>query len=89
MRGWIETAAERLGLPAELLDGAVRLTRTAGRQARIENPSCLCCFSPDMLEVNGRKQRLRVRGEGLRIVSMDSQEILVDGTILTVEVDHA
>ncbi len=89
MGGWIETAVEGLGLPAELLEGAARLTLVAGRQVRIENHRCLCSFTPDTLEVDARKQRLRVRGEGLRIVSMDSQEILVDGTILTVEVDHA
>ena len=89
MGGWIETAVERLELPLELMDGAARLTLVAGRQVRIENHRCLCSFTPDTLEVDARKQRFRVRGDGLRIVSMNSQEILVDGTILTVEVDHA
>jgi len=85
----METMTEKLGLPAELLDGTPRLTLIGSRQVRIENHRCLLSFSAEALEADCGKQRLRVRGEGLRIVSLDRSELLIDGTILTVEVDPA
>ncbi len=87
MRGIVETVTEKLNMPEELLDGAARLTLTGGRSLRIENHRCLLSFSGETLEVSCRKQTLRVRGENLRIISMDREELLVDGTILAVEVD--
>ena len=44
---------------------------------------------PIMLEVGCGRQMLRVRGEDLRIRCMDREELLVDGTILAVEVENA
>ncbi len=84
----METVTERLGLPAELSDGVPRLTLSGSQQVRIENHRCLISFSADMLEVRCGKGLLRVRGEGLRIVSMERSELLVDGKILTVEVEN-
>ena len=45
--------------------------------------------NPIMLEVGCGRQMLRVRGEDLRIRCMDREELLVDGTILAVEVENA
>ena len=89
MRRWMEALTERLNLPEDLLDGVSRLTLTGGRTLRIENYRCMLSFSEALLEVSCRKQTLRVRGEDLRIVSMDRQELLLDGTVLAVEVDPA
>ena len=88
MREIMETVTERLGLPAELSDGVPRLTLSGSQQVRIENHRCLLSFSADTLEVRCGKELLRVRGEGLRIVSMERSELLVDGKILTVEVEN-
>ena len=85
----METVSERLGIPAGVVDGTARLTLTGGRQLRIENHRCLLSFSPETLEVGCGRQTLRVRGEGLRICSMDREELLLDGTILAVEVENA
>lgn len=89
MRRFAETVTQRLGLPAELLDGTARLTLTGGRQVRIENHQSLLEFTSEVLEVGCGKQRLRVLGEDLRIVSMDSAALLAEGRILTVEVENA
>ena len=89
MREIMEKLSERLGLPAGLADGAARLTLTGGKQVRIENHRCLISFSPETLEVGCGKQMLRVHGEALCIRSMDSEELLLDGKILTVEVENA
>ena len=80
---------ETLALPPGLTDGAARLTLTAGKQARIENYRVLLSFSPEILELGCGKQTLRLHGEGLRICCMDAQELLVEGTIRSVEVENA
>ena len=85
----MEAMTEKLRLPSELLDGAARLTLTGGKQVRIENHRCLLSFTAEALEVGCGKQRLRILGEGLRILSMDREELLIGGRILTVEVDNA
>ena len=89
MREVFERVTEALALPAELPEDAARLTLTAGRELRIENYRCLLSFSPEMLELGCGRQTLRVRGEGLRICSLDRQALLADGTILSVEVENA
>ena len=85
----METVTERLGLPEELLDGASRLTLIGGNQVRIENYQCLLSYTAETLEVGSGRLRLRIRGEGLRICSMNREELLIEGTILAVEVDGA
>lgn len=87
MRERLQALTRRLGLPEELLEGVARVTLTGTDRVRIENHRCLLAFSPETLEVGCGRQRLRLRGEGLRIVGMDRQEMLVTGTILAVEVD--
>ena len=86
MRKWMESLTERLDLPAELSPGAARLTLSGGRTLRIENHRCLLSFSGEMLEAGCGKQCLRVCGRDLRIRAMDRREILLEGTILSVEV---
>ncbi len=89
MREIFEAVTEKFGLPPELSDGTARLTLTGSRQVRIENHRCLLSFSTDALEVGCGKQRLRILGDGLRIRSMNREELLVEGKILSVEVDNA
>ena len=84
-----EQIVRRLRLPEELLDDGARLTLTAGRQVRIENHRCLLSYAPDALEVGCGKQRLCVRGEDLRIAVLARGELLIEGRIVSVEVDGA
>ena len=87
MREKLQALARRLDLPEELLEGVARVTLTGSDRVRIENHRCLLSFSPETLEVGCGGQRLRLRGEDLRIVGMDRQEMLVTGRIIAVEVD--
>lgn len=84
-----ERITGRLRLPEELLEDGARLTLTAGRQARIENHRCLLSYTPDTVEVDCGKQRLYIRGDGLRIAVMTQIELLIEGRILSVEVEGA
>ncbi len=89
MHRLLDTMTERLGLPEELQSGTARLTLTAGKRVWIEDYQCLLSFTSEALEVGCGTQRLRVRGEGLRICCMDRRELMASGTILAVEVDGA
>lgn len=85
MGGVMEQITQRLRLPEELLDGA-RVTMTAGRLLRIENHQCLLSYTSDAVEVGCGKQRLRIRGEALRICALTQDELQIEGKILGVEV---
>ena len=89
MGGMTEWLAETFALPVGMPNGAARLTLTAGKTARIENYRMLLSFSPETVELGCGKQTLRLFGEGMRICCMDRQEILIDGTIRSVEVENA
>ena len=89
MSGLLETLASRMALPEELLPGTARLTLTGGDQVRIENQKCLLSFSPEMIEVGCGALRMRVLGRGMELRGMDRDELLIRGSILSVEVEGA
>ena len=49
--GLLPSLAERLELPEEALDGAAKLTVTAGRRALIENPRGILVYSRERIAV--------------------------------------
>ena len=85
--GLMESLASRMALPEELLPGTARLTLTGGDQVRIENQKCLLSFSPEMIEVGCGRLRLRVLGSGMELRGMDRDELLICGSISSVEVE--
>ena len=89
MSGLLETLASRMALPEELLPGTARLTLTGGDQVRIENQKCLLSFSPEMIEVGCGALRMRALGRGMELRGMDRDELLIRGSILSVEVEGA
>ena len=89
MRGIMDKLAGHLALPEELLPGTARLTLTGGNQVRIENHRCLLSFTPDEIEVGCGRLRLRIRGADLELRGMERKELLIAGTIISVEVDGA
>ena len=89
MREALEKLTQKLDLPEDLLEGAGRLTLTGGNRVRIENYRCVLEFTAELLEVRCGKQQLRVRGDGLRMLSMDRWELLLTGRVLSVEVENA
>ena len=89
MGGLLEKVSSRAALPAEVFKDTPRLTLTGGDQVRIENRKCLLSFAPDAVEVGCGKLRLRIRGSGLQLCGMDSEELLIRGRICSVEVEGA
>ena len=87
MHGWMKTLASRCSLPEELLPGVPRLTLTGSGLLRIENQKCLLSYSPEEVEVGCGKLRVRVRGRELLLGGMDREELLITGTVCSVEVE--
>ena len=87
MFGWMKAAASRFSLPEELLPGVPRLTLTGRDSLRIENQKCLLSYTPEEVEVGCGRLRLRVRGRELLLGGMDREELLITGTVDSVEVE--
>lgn len=87
MANILETLAERLDLPAEAVAGAPRVTLTGTTRVLIENHKGILAYTDTELEVNGGKTRIRVRGDDLLLRAMDSEMLLVTGTIFGVDME--
>ena len=79
--GLLPSLADRLELPEEALDGAAKLTVTAGRRALIENHRGILEYSRERIAVAFGRERLSLIGEGLRIVAMNRKELLICGEL--------
>lgn len=84
-KGVAMSVAERFDLPYEALARVPRLTVTGGNQAIIENHHGLVEYSGELIEIDGGKMKLSIRGYGLEISSMTKSETVVIGKILSVE----
>ncbi len=83
--GAAERAAELLDLPPESVAGVPRLTVVGCRSAVVEQHRGLLLYSPEQIEIEGGRVRLRVRGEGLQLHAMDRDVLLIRGEIVSVE----
>lgn len=83
--GAAERAAELLDLPVDSLAGVPRLTLVGSRSAVVEQHRGLLLYSPEQIEIEGGRVRLRIRGDGLRLQAMDREALLVRGEIVSVE----
>lgn len=72
--------AEYMGLPSEVL-GASRLEITDGRQALLLGQKGIRCYSETEMIVDLRDCAVRIQGQGLGIVTMTGQELLIRGVL--------
>ncbi|MEG1632427.1 MAG: YabP/YqfC family sporulation protein [Oscillospiraceae bacterium] len=86
MREWREDIAERLELPAEAA-GVLKVSLSGKRRVLVENHRGILEYADDCIEVAGGALRLRIRGDGLEIKAMDRADLLVTGTIFSVELE--
>ena len=66
--GAAERAAELLDLPVDSLAGVPRLTLVGSRSAVVEQHRGLLLYGPEQIEIEGGRVRLRIRGDGLRLL---------------------
>ncbi len=87
MPRWIDELAERFDLPAETAAGAPKITVTGASRVIIENHRGLLEYSDTLIEVGAGRFHVRVRGEGLLLRAMDSEILIISGTIFGVDLE--
>ena len=80
-----ERAAEIFDLPAESVAGVPKLTITGCRYAVVENHRGITTYSRELIEVDGGRVHLRIRGEALELTAMDRSVLIIRGQIYAAE----
>lgn len=86
MKEWREDIAERLELPAEAA-GLMKVTISGKRRVLVEYHRGILEYGPECIEVAGRGGKVRVVGDALELTAMDSEAVLVTGTVAGVEIE--
>ena len=87
MPKWIDDLVERFDLPAETAAGAPKITVTGASRVVIENHRGLLEYSGTLIEAGAGRFHVRVRGEGLLLRAMDSEVLIISGTIFGVDLE--
>lgn len=82
---FLDVLADKFDLPGEAVAGDSRVTITGNRRILIENHKGLMEYGENQIEVNCGKTILKIRGEELFIRAMNSQELLITGTIFGID----
>ena len=84
-RNLVVKASEWLNLPAEATAGLARVDIVGNRRVSVENHRGVGAFGPEYMELLTRDGAIRVRGQALKLVVMNQQELVVSGQIRSVE----
>ena len=84
--GVVENALEKYGLPPEAA-GACRICVSGTSRLSIENCRGLLEYSSDSIVVDCRKERVRIGGEGLYIIAMKKEGLIIGGKIISLELE--
>ena len=85
MSNIVEELAERFALPAP---GAPKVTLSGDKSVLIEGRKELLEYTGTCVETACGALRVRVRGEGLTLRAMNSELLIVSGTICGVDVEQ-
>jgi sporulation protein YqfC len=83
----MERAVDAFDLPGEVLSGLPKLTVTGNRRVHIECHKGVVEYDGSLIAINGGSVLVKIRGEGLEIISMSAEEILIKGLIITIELE--
>ena len=78
-------AAEMFDLPADVVAGLPHVELMGNRQFYMERHRGILSYSGEVIDINGDKLLIRVRGQGLELVSMTSDALRIRGDISQVE----
>ena len=82
--GLLEKTAQALDLPGEV--GGLPRVEIVGRQElRMENHRGILAYGPEEILISGGKLIIKVRGTNLELKAMNAGELLITGTLLSVE----
>lgn len=80
-----QSIPEKIGLPADVLPRAARVTVSGTSEVYIENHGGLCRLSDEVIEVRSRNGSCRISGRDLYLAYMTSTKIVVRGIVVAVE----
>ncbi len=75
----LDRAVDIFDLPGEVLAGMPKLTVTGNRRLHIECHKGILEYDGSLITVNGGAVIIKIRGEGLDIISMSADEVLIRG----------
>lgn len=81
----LDRAVDKFDLPAEVLSGMPKLTVTGNMRLHIECHRGVLEYDQGLIAINGGAVVIRIRGEGLDIISMSAAEILIKGLVTGIE----
>jgi sporulation protein YqfC len=84
-KNMIDRAVDAFDLPGEVLAGMPKLTVTGNRRLHVECHKGIVEYDGSLIAVNGGAVLLKIRGEGLEIISMSAEEILIRGLFTAIE----
>ena len=83
--GLLERAAQAFDLPADALTGLPRIELVGDRELRMENHRGILAYGSEEIHISGGKLIVKVRGTGLELKAMNARELLITGTIFSVD----
>ena len=83
----LDRAVELFDLPGEVLGGMPKLTVTGSARVHVESHQGLLEYAPDIIIINGGAVIVTVRGEGMDVCAMNSEEILIKGKIIGIDME--
>lgn len=84
--GLLERTVQALDIPGEAA-GLVRVELTGRHEVRMSNHRGILAYGPQEILVSGGRLLVRIRGEELALGAMNAEELLITGTVLSVELE--
>ena len=78
-------AAEMFDLPADIVAGLPHVELMGNRQFYMERHKGILSYSGETIDINSGQMLIRVRGQGLKLVSMTGGALRIQGEISQVE----
>ncbi len=88
-RGIREKFTEMLELPKELILNTPRMTMVGNRDIMIENHKGIMEFGCERVRVNTGSGTVKITGSGLLIKEITSEDIIISGSIASIEFPNA
>lgn len=80
-----DRAVVTFDLPGEVLAGMPKLTVTGNERLHIESHNGILEYDGSLIAINGGAVIVKIRGDGLEICAMSSDEILIKGLIVGID----
>lgn len=84
--GLLEKTAQLLEVPGQVV-GLPKVELTGRGELRMENHRGILAYGREEILVSGGKLLIRVRGAELELKAMNAGELLITGTIVSVELE--